>query len=118
MWCRSRGWLNRAMNDLTARLVALAAAGQTITYGTLARDLGLRIAALTAALEAMMAADLVAGRPLLASVCAGKLTGLAPAEGFFIKALELGLDVADRAAFVQRQRAALRALYGGDTPAP
>jgi hypothetical protein len=115
MWSRSHGWQNRAMNDLTARLVALAATGQTITYGALARDLGLRMAELTAMLEAEMAADHAAGRPLLAAVCAGRLNNGQPAEGFFIKALELGLDVTDRAGLVQCQRAALHALYRGAT---
>jgi hypothetical protein len=39
-----------------------------------------------------------------------------PAEGFFIKALELGLDIPDRPAFVIAERAALRAFYSGVTP--
>ena len=37
------------MSDLETRLADLASRGQTITYGALARDLGWRIAELTAA---------------------------------------------------------------------
>lgn len=100
------------MNDFAARLATLAAQGETITYGALARDCGLRMGELTAALEAMMAADVVAGQPLRAAVCAGRLANGMPAEGFFIKALALGLDVDDRVAFVLGQRAALKAAAG------
>ena len=39
------------MTPLEARLAALAAAGETITYGALDRDLGLRMADLTAQSE-------------------------------------------------------------------
>jgi hypothetical protein len=116
MWCRWRASPNRAMSDLVARLQSLAAAEETITYGALARELGWRIGVLTAALEAQMEADHAAGRPFLAAVCAGRLTGDMPATGFFLKAAELGLDVQGERGLVQRQRAALRALYGGATP--
>jgi len=92
---------------LEARLAELAAAGETVTYGTLARDLGLRIGGLTAALEALMEQDAAAGQPLRAVLCAARLSGGLPARGFFDKAEALGLDVADPAAFVAQQRASL-----------
>jgi hypothetical protein len=106
------------MTPLEARLAALGAAGQTITYGALARDLGLRMGELTAALEATMEADCARDQPLRAVVCAGRLINGMPAEGFFIKALALDLDVADRAAFVHAHRAALFAAAGQANPAP
>lgn len=92
---------------LEARLAALAAAGQTITYGALARDLGLRMGDLTTALEALMETDARAGLPLRAALCEGRLSGGLPARGFFDKAAELGYDTGDPAAFVARHRAAL-----------
>lgn len=99
------------MTPLEARLAALAAAGGTVTYGALARDLGLRMGELTAALEALMVADVGAARPLRAALCEGKLSQGLPAQGFFLKCAELGLDVGDPAAFVAQQRAQ---LYGTD----
>ena len=42
------------MSPLDARLAALAAAGETITYGALARELGWRMGELTCALEQTM----------------------------------------------------------------
>jgi hypothetical protein len=97
---------------LDAHLAALAAAGETITYGALAHRLGWRIGVLTAALEATMAVDAAAGKPLRAALCAGRMNDGMPAEGFFIKALELGLDVADRGGFVAAQRLALQRSPG------
>jgi hypothetical protein len=115
------------VTSLKARLEALAAADRTITYGRIAEEMGLRIGVVTAALEELMEQDHAAGRPLLAAVCVSRIHGYLPAEGFFIKALELGIEVGDRpleigvyegdrAAFVISQRAALHALYGGATP--
>ncbi|MEY4983052.1 MAG: hypothetical protein RIR62_1318 [Pseudomonadota bacterium] len=95
------------MSDLAARLALLAAQGQTVTYGQLARDLGWRMADLTAALEALMTQDAAAGRPLRAALLKGRLAGGLPARGFFDKAAELGFDVADAAAFTQDHRARL-----------
>jgi hypothetical protein len=95
------------MSPLEARLDALAQAGGTITYGALARDLGLRMAELTATLEALMLVDAAAGRPLRAALCEGRLSGGLPARGFFDAARALGYDVRDPAGFVARQRAAL-----------
>ncbi|MCB6177471.1 hypothetical protein LHP98_04915 [Rhodobacter sp. Har01] len=99
------------MTPLEARLAALAAAGATVTYGALARDLGLRMGELTAALEATMDADAAAGRPFRAAVCAGRLAQGLPAAGFFLKAAELGRFGAgdDPAGFATAQRAALQA---------
>jgi len=95
------------MNELETRLADLAGRGQTITYGALARELGWRIAELTAALEALMQDDARAGRPLRATLCAGRLAGGQPAPGFFSKAAELGFDVSAPARFVADQRARL-----------
>jgi hypothetical protein len=91
------------MTPLEDRLAALAAAGQTIPYGVLARDLGLRMADLTAALEELMEADTAAGKPLRAALCEAKLTPGLPARGFFDKAAALGHDISDPAAFVATQ---------------
>ncbi|MGL4320556.1 MAG: hypothetical protein ACRCS3_06800 [Paracoccaceae bacterium] len=98
------------MTPLEARLAALGAAGQTITYGALARDLGWRMAELTAALEALMTIDAAADRPLRAALCEGRLSGGLPARGFFDAARALGYDVRDPAGFVAHHRAALRQL--------
>ena len=95
------------MTRLEARLAALAAAGQTIPYGALARDLGLRMGELTAALEALMEADARAGLPLRAALCEGRFAGGLPARGFFDKAAELGFDISDPQALAARHRAAL-----------
>lgn len=95
------------MSDLAARLALLAAQGQTVTYGALARDLGWRVSVLTDALEAMMEEDAAQGRPLRAALLEGRLSGGLPAQGFFDKAAELGFDVSDPARFASDQRAAL-----------
>lgn len=104
------------MNDLVARLALLAAQNQTISYGALARDLGIpgpgAIAKLTAALEALMQADAAAGRPFLAAVCAARLGQGLPAQGFFDTARALGRDIgADAAVFVAAERAALQRRF-------
>ena len=92
------------MTPLDVRLAALAAEGRTMTYGVLARDLGLRMGQLTAALEAMMAEDAARNAPLRAALCEGKLSQGMPAQGFFQKCQELGLDVGDPLAFVTDHR--------------
>jgi hypothetical protein len=102
------------MTPLEVRLAALAAAGQTITYGALARDLGLRISDLTAALENLMQVDAQAGRPLRAALCAGRLSGGQPASGFFLTASDLGFDVTDPVTFAATHR---RALFTAACPA-
>lgn len=94
--------------DLEARLVALAASGGTVTYGALARDLGWRVAELTAALERLMEEDAAASAPQRAALMEGRLSGGLPAPGFFLKLAELGLTPADRAAYIAETRARLR----------
>ena len=100
------------MSDLETRLADLASRGQTITYGALARDLGWRIAELTAALETLMDEDARAGRPLRAALCEGRLAAGQPAPGFFQKAAELGFDVSDPAGFAAGQRAGVFSALG------
>lgn len=95
------------MSDLAPRLADLASRGATITYGALARDLGWRMGELTATLEALMEEDARAGHPLRAALCEGRLAGGQPAQGFFLKAAELGFDTQDPAGFAADQRARL-----------
>lgn len=94
------------MSALENALAALAASGQTTSYGALARDLGLRMGELTAALEALMEEDAALGRPFRAVVVHAR-GGSLPARGFFDKAAELGRPAADPAAFVAAERRAL-----------
>jgi len=100
---------------LKGRLVQLAALGQTLTYGDLARELALpapAIQTLTVMLETLMDQDAAAGRPFLAAVMAGRLGDGLPSLGFFEKAALLDANItADPAAFVGGQRAQLLALY-------
>lgn len=96
------------MNDLTARLADLAAQGKTTTYGALARDMGWRVADLTAALERLMEEDAATGLPQRAALLEGRLSNGLPAQGFFLKLAELGIHPADPAVFVAETRAALR----------
>lgn len=105
-------WLNRAMNELEARLAQLAALQQTITYGQLARDLAIpgpgAIARLTQALETLMEIDALAAQPLRAALCAGRLAQGLPAPGFFTKAAHLGYILGDNPEeFVLHHRQAL-----------
>ncbi len=103
------------IEKLRGRLANLAALGQTITYGDLARDLALpspAIQTLTAMLEDLMEQDAAAGRPFLAAVMEGRLGDGLPSLGFFEKAAMLDAALtADPAAFVADQRAALHNLY-------
>ncbi|MFN3724056.1 MAG: hypothetical protein ACK4VZ_13520 [Paracoccaceae bacterium] len=92
------------MSELEDRLAALAAAGQTIPYGALARDLGWRMGDLTKALELLMETDARAGAPLRASLCEARLGNGLPARGFLEKAAALGFDVSDPSAFVALHR--------------
>jgi hypothetical protein len=103
------------MQSLTLRLAQLAAGGQTITYGQLARDLGLTgpatIARLTAALESTMADDAAQNHPFRAVVLSGRLAKDLPAQGFFDKAADLGrYQGQDPAAYITAERAALFAI--------
>jgi hypothetical protein len=91
--------------SLETRLAALAAAGETVTYGDLARALGLRMADLTARLEALMEEDAAEGKPFRAALLRQRLSpeGL-PAPGFFLKAADLGHPTDDPAAFTADHR--------------
>jgi hypothetical protein len=94
--------------SLESRLAALAAAGDTITYGALAKELGLRMADLTAQLEQLMEEDAAANRPFRAALLRQRLSpDHLPAPGFFQKAAELGHTTTDPAAFTQSHRQAL-----------
>jgi hypothetical protein len=79
---------------LRKALTDQAKAGATITYGDLARRLGLTpphsIHRLTEALERQMEEDAAAGRPLLAALCTSKARRGLPGPGFFLKAQTLG----------------------------
>ncbi len=85
------------------RLAALAAAGETTTYGAMAGELGLRIAELTTVLETLMEEDAHAGRPFRAALLNARGTSL-PARGFFDKAADLGADPSDTTRFVAEHR--------------
>ena len=96
------------MSPLEIRLAALAAAGETITYGELARDLGLRMGDLTTALETLMEADAREGRPFRAALLRQRLSpDHLPAPGFFLKAAELGHPTHNPTEFTQSHRQAL-----------
>ena len=65
-----------------------------MTYGQLAKELGLRMAELTAQLEALMEQDAAAARPFRAALLRQRLSPLGhPAPGFFQKAETLGRTV-------------------------
>lgn len=93
---------------LEERLVALAASGDTITYGALARNLGWRMSVLTDALEQLMETDAASGSPQRAALLEARLSNGMPAPGFFLKLAELGLTPEDPAAYVAETRARLR----------
>lgn len=94
---------------LEVRLAALAAAGETATYGDLARELGLRMADLTAQLETLMEEDAAKNRPFRAALVHQRLSpDQLPAPGFFQKAAELGALITDPIAFVADHRSRLR----------
>jgi hypothetical protein len=108
-WFPSPASPTRVKMRLEDRLAALAAAGETITYGQLARDLGLRMAELTTQLEALMEEDAALGKPFRAALLRQRLSpeGL-PAPGFFQKAFELGHATLDPVAFTAEQRRRLQ----------
>ena len=96
------------MTPLESRLAALAAAGETTTYGQLARDLGLRMADLTAQLESLMEHDAAHGKPFRAALLRQRLSpDHLPAPGFFLKAAELGHPTHNPTEFTQFHRQAL-----------
>lgn len=82
------------MRTLEDKLAALAAAGNTIGYGQLAKSLELRMAELTRALESLMEEDAAHGQPFRAALLSQRLSPDGhPAPGFFLKAAELGRTV-------------------------
>ncbi|MEO8243581.1 MAG: hypothetical protein ABI832_14870 [bacterium] len=107
------------IEGLEARLAELATLSQTTTYGQLARDLHLTgpatIARLTDALEALMADDAAASRPLRAAVVNARGSAL-PAPGFFAKAQSLGYAITDPAGFVTAQRQSLSTYISAQIP--
>ena len=80
--------------ELRSFLAPIAARGEARTYQQVAAGLGLRppntIHRLALALEALMAEDAAAGRPLLAAVVVSRTRAGLPAPGFFARARELG----------------------------
>jgi hypothetical protein len=101
---------------LDERLAALAAAGETITYGELARALGLRMAELTAQLETLMERDAAQGKPFRAALLRQRLSpDQLPAPGFFQKAASLGAVVDDPGVFTAAQRHLLHASTGSSS---
>jgi hypothetical protein len=95
------------LETLSARLMDLAAQGETVTYGALAQSLGWRVAVLTEALEALMEEDAALGQPFRAAVLEAKLTPGLPAPGFFQKVAALGAEIEDPLSFVMAERKAL-----------
>ncbi len=102
--------------DLRGVLSAIAARGEVVGYAALAAAISLagngRIARLGALLEATMAEDVAAGRPMIASALAARAGGGLPAPGYFAAATALGRyhgppDGPAAAAFVAAERAAL-----------
>jgi hypothetical protein len=95
------------MTRLEDALAALAAAGETTTYGALAKDLGLRMADLTAELERLMEQDAALNRPFRAALLRQRLSSdQLPAPGFFLKAAALGHPTDDPAALTKAHREA------------
>ena len=94
-------------DEILRHQARIGAPGQYAPLSRLARDLGLRVADLTAALEALMEEDAKNGKPLRAALCEGRLSAGLPAKGFFLKAASLGFDLSDPVGFVASQRAAL-----------
>lgn len=94
------------MDALRDRLLAVAAAGETITYDALRADLGLE-GDLVPALRALSEAEDDAGRGLLSAVVVRVDTGR-PGAGWFRLAAERGRDVTDEDAAWHAERERLR----------
>lgn len=99
-----------------AYLLGLPPTAVPITYGQLARALGLTtagsIAKVTQALEMTMAEDAEAGAPFLAALVVGKI-GNGSASGFHLQARSLGRQPGegeDETAYHQREFIGARAL--------
>jgi len=97
------------VDRLRDRLVEIAAAGGTITYDALRRELDLE-GDIVPALRALSVAEDEAGRGLLTAVVVRPDTGR-PGDGWFRLAAERGRDVRDREAAWQAERARLRSAY-------
>lgn len=108
------GAVREALVPVALRLAELAREGGTVTYGALARQLGLRMGVLTGALEQLMAEDAAAGRPYRAALCEARLGQGMPAPGFFLAAEALGRTVAPTPQAVAAERAALRPRPSSD----
>lgn len=78
------------MDGLRRVLIEQARTGTLVTYKELAGRLGLAppqtIHQLTGLLEKLMAEDAEANRPLLATLCVGRLRHNVPAPSFFMAA--------------------------------
>ncbi|REC54488.1 hypothetical protein DRV84_13745 [Rhodosalinus sediminis] len=103
---------------IRAQLAGLAPGELPITYGALARSLGMympgAVRRVTRALEATMAEDAAAGRPFLAALVVSRMRGRTPGQGFFDEAARLGRGPAageDEAAWWAREMAAARDTY-------
>ena len=90
---------DQVARQLRTYLQNMAAADLTITYGGLARLLGLSppntIHQITVALERLMEEDAEAGRPFIAALVLSKARGSLPAAGFFDCAQRLGRFTGD-----------------------
>jgi hypothetical protein len=90
---------DRLAEQLRTCFQNMAAAGQTITYGGLARLLELSppntIRQITVGLERLMEEDAEAGRPFIAALVVSKARGGLPAMGFFDCARRLGRFAGD-----------------------
>ncbi len=104
--------------DIRAYLNGLPVKDLPITYGQLARAMGLympgSIAKVTQALEETMAEDARIGAPFVAALVVSKASGISPARGFFDQAQKVGRGVQageDEKAFYKREfDAAIAAL--------
>ena len=80
-------------------LIDQARTGTPTTYKELADRLGLEppqtIHRIVEGLETLMAADVAAGRPMLAALCVSKMRPGIPARGFFLAARVLGVFSGD-----------------------
>jgi hypothetical protein len=123
--------LEVGVNDWTTGLAAvlerLGAEGGTATYAAVAERLAVppphRIHRLTDALEALVRADHVAGRPLRAAVVVSRARDGLPAPGFFHLCRELGRyfgpdDGPQAALFHQIELDRLRASLTGQPTGP
>lgn len=102
-------------------LIDQARTARPITYKELASRMGLvppqTIHRVTQALEMLMAEDVAAARPLLATLCVSRLNANLPGRGFFALAETLGVFSGDpegpeARAFHERELQRVLAFYG------